>query len=148
MVSCTVSLYVCKLQFPLQCERIDIILVKFPFPFPVPFKLCLNRPSRWKPIPLLWDHELLLFLTWIYGQIYYQVAVLHLWAIAWCKAVVWLLPVALTSHFALISNLTVSVSWWFVAIHIGGFPHTGSRSQCHRGDTYWWISRHRILLHK
>ena len=43
MVSCTVNLYVYKFQFPLQCERIGIILVKFPVP--VPFKLCLNRPS-------------------------------------------------------------------------------------------------------
>ena len=44
MVSCTVNLYVCKFKFPLQCERIGIILIMFPFPFPVPFTLCLNRP--------------------------------------------------------------------------------------------------------
>ena len=35
-VSCTVNLYVHKFQFPLQCERSGIILIKFPFPFPVP----------------------------------------------------------------------------------------------------------------
>ena len=48
MVSCTVNLYVHKFQFLLQCERIGIILIKFPFlvPVPVPFKLCLNRPLR------------------------------------------------------------------------------------------------------
>ena len=46
MVSCIVNLYMCKFQFLLQCERIGIILIKFPFPLPVPFKLCLNRPLR------------------------------------------------------------------------------------------------------
>ena len=41
MVSCTVNLYVHKFQFPLQCERIGIILIKFLF---WSCSSCLNRP--------------------------------------------------------------------------------------------------------
>ena len=45
------NLYVCKflvpVPFPLQCERVSIILVKFPVLVPVMFKLCLNRPWYW-----------------------------------------------------------------------------------------------------
>ena len=54
MVSCTVNLYVYKFQFPLQCERISIILIKFLLPVPVLFKLCLNRPWGWPTLRKTW----------------------------------------------------------------------------------------------